>query len=91
MREKYNKEFKEESIKLSELNGVSKVAKDLVTLGVNSNMLSRWRREQIINPINAFSGKGTPEQEEIKQLKKQLSDALQERDILKKAIAIFSK
>ncbi len=41
MREKYNKEFKEQGIKLSELNGVSKVAKDL---GINSNMLSRWRR-----------------------------------------------
>jgi len=41
MREKYNKEFKEQGIKLSELNWVSKVAKDL---GINSNMLSRWRR-----------------------------------------------
>nr|WP_291785930.1 hypothetical protein [Maribacter sp.] len=43
---------------------------------------------------NSFPGKGNPkltdEQKEIAELKKKLRDTEIERDILKKAIAIFS-
>jgi len=43
----------------------------------------------------AFPGNGkqrlTPQEEEIKRLKKELCDIKQERDILKKALAIFTK
>ncbi len=40
-----------------------------------------------------FPGKGRlkPPDEELRRLKKELSDVTQERDILKKALAIFSK
>ena len=44
---------------------------------------------------NSFPGKNnlklTPEQERIVELEKKLKDAELERDILKKAISIFSK
>lgn len=88
MKRKHSKEFKEEAIKLCDTKTQAEVAKDL---GIHANMLSKWKTQREKNPINAFTGKGTPEQEEIKQLKKQLSDAIQERDILKKAISIFSR
>jgi transposase len=41
----------------------------------------------------AFVGKGrvTPEEAEIKGLRKQLEKVKEERDILKKALAVFSK
>ena len=43
----------------------------------------------------AFPGKGkealTSQEKEIRELKKRLKDAEMERDILKKAMAIFSK
>jgi transposase len=41
----------------------------------------------------AFVGKGrvTPEEAEIKGLRKQLEKVREERDILKKALAVFSK
>jgi transposase len=42
---------------------------------------------------DAFPGHGrqTPEQEEIRRLKRKVEILTQERDILKKAIAIFSE
>lgn len=45
--------------------------------------------------VMTFPGHGkqklTPEQEEIQRLKKELRETQIERDILKKAVAIFSK
>lgn len=85
---KYTKEFKQEAVKLTESNSIAQVSRDL---GIHENQLGKWKREQKVNPVNAFTGKKTPEQEEIKELRKQLADITQQRDILKKAVAIFSK
>jgi hypothetical protein len=41
------------------------VARDL---GVNLTVLSNWKKQLKGNPFNAFTGKGTPEYEEIKRL-----------------------
>jgi transposase len=64
-------------------------------LGIGTDLVSRWRREFIVSESSCFSGNGnpnlTPEQKEILQLKKELRDAELERDILKKAVGIFSK
>ena len=87
-RRKFTKEFKEQAVNLSESNSIAQVARDL---GINQNQLGKWKREQKVNPINAFTGKGTPEQEKIKELEKQLYEMTMQRDILKKAVAIFSK
>ena len=58
-------------------------------------MLSRWRKESATFGKNSFPDKGKPkltdEQRGIAELKKALKDAQLERDILKKAISIFSK
>lgn len=88
MRRNHSKEFKEEAVKLTDTRPVSHVARDL---GINHTLLGKWKNQQEVNPINAFTGKGTPEQEEIRNLKKQLLEVTQQRDILKKAVAIFSK
>lgn len=64
-------------------------------LGVREDMLYRWRREMLKKGENVFSGQGkknlTSEEAEIARLKKQLREAELERDILKKAVSIFSK
>jgi transposase len=90
-RRKYNSEFKTEAVRLV-LNGksITDVASDL---GINPNVLSRWRREYLNDNKHAFPGKGhlRPEDERIRQLERQLRDVTEERDILKKAMAIFSK
>ena len=88
---KYDTEFKIGAIKLI-LNGkpVAEVARDL---DLNPSMLARWKREYLKDQADSFPGKGKlkPEDEKIRQLERQLRDVTEERDILKKAVAIFSK
>jgi len=84
----HTKEFKEEAVKLTETMPLTHVARDL---DINASMLTKWKSQLKINPVNAFTGKGTPEEVEIKRLKKELYEVTMQRDILKKAVAIFSK
>ena len=69
---------------------VGKVAREL---DIHPNLLHLWRRKWLAQGEKAFVGKGrmTPEEAEIKGLQKQLEKVRQERDILKKALAVFSK
>ena len=90
-RRKFDSQFKMEAVRLV-LNGksITQVADDL---GINANVLARWKREYLQDKDHAFPGQGhlKPDDEELRQLKKQLRDVTEERDILKKALAIFSK
>lgn len=64
-------------------------------LDIPSEMVRRWNREFSSLEDSSFSGNGkrilSAEQQEISDLKKALKDAQIERDILKKAVGIFSK
>ena len=93
-RQDYDPEFKRNAVALSYEDGktVPVVAQ---SLGIRPEALYRWRSNMKKSGSLAFPGKGkesfTPEQKEIKELKRQLRDAEMERDILKKAVGIFSK
>jgi len=69
---------------------VRSVARDL---GIHENMLHRWKAEYLEDREHAFPGKGhmKPHEEELMRLRKKLADVEEEREILKKALAIFSK
>ena len=56
-------------------------------------MISRWKRQLSDRGEAAFPGKGhlPPDKEEVRQLQRELSRVTRERDILKKALAIFSE
>ena len=88
----FDKEFKKEVVRLVTGGGrkVSEVARDL---DIHPNVIHRWKREYLGDIEDAFPGKGRmkPEEEEMRKLKKTLVDVTEERDILKKALAIFSK
>ena len=93
VRKIYDKAFKEKSVQLSyERTNVSELAREL---GITAPQLYKWRKEFEEFGEGSFPGKGnlklTPEQEKIHELEKRLKDAELERDILKKAIGIFSK
>jgi len=64
-------------------------------LAIGVDLIYRWRREATIHQDASFPGQGnkilTEEQKEIERLKKELRDAQIERDILKKAVSIFSR
>jgi transposase-like protein len=90
----YDPEFKRNAVMLAEDpdRRVSDVAK---SLGIRADLIYRWRNELQKQENLAFPGRGnqslSEEQRKIKGLEKKLIDTEMERDILKKALAIFSK
>lgn len=89
-RRKYTKEFKKESVEFLIRSGkpASKVAAEL---GIRQEILTRWKREYEQHEEKAFPGNGKPVEAELAELRKELADVKMERDILKKAVTIFSK
>jgi len=91
-RRQYDREFKLEAVRLSYEAGrsVAGVARDL---GISENTLHVWRAKLKSEGSGAFPGKGhqSAEQEELRRLRRQLSEVTEERDILKKALAVFSR
>jgi transposase len=91
-RRKYDREFKVEAVKLvaGGGRGVAEVARNL---GIHENLLYKWREKYSEDMAHAFPGKGRlkPAEEELRRMRRALADVTQERDILKKALAIFSK
>jgi transposase len=91
-RKNYSKEFKQKAVELSNVRGsVQEIAREL---GVKAELIYRWRKELDLNPKLAFGGNGkkqlTDEQRELAKLRREVDDLRMERDILKKAVSIFS-
>lgn len=86
----YEQEFKVMLVEL--LNSGRKVQEVSDEYGLNGNMLRRWKREYEAKSGD-FSKKRevSPEEQELKALRKELREVTLERDILKKAVGIFSK
>ena len=88
----FTREFKVNAVQLVTEKGmpVGKVAQDL---DIHPNLLHLWRRKFLKDGDKAFTGKGRvkPENAEIRKLRKDLERMKEERDILKKALAVFSK
>jgi len=91
MGQTFDKTFKQEAVRLVQTSGKSQrqVAEDL---GVAMSTLSRWCTEMATNGERAFVGSGNqqPEAEELSRLRRENEVLHQERDIFKKALAIFS-
>ncbi len=88
----YTKEFKIEALNLLESSGKS--ASELEReLGITAGMLLKWRQryridreKQSLEPSDLEAA-----QAELRRVRRELAIVNQERDILKKAIAIFSR
>jgi transposase len=91
-RRKYDKEFKMEAVRLA-LRGDRTKRSVAESLGICSTNLQRWIREYRASGNGAFPGKGRlkPEDEEMHRLKREYAIMKEERDILKKALAVFSR
>jgi transposase len=93
-RRKYDPEFKKNAVFLTEEpdRSVRDVAEKL---GIQPELIYRWRRQMRDRGELAFPGHGrealTEDQQKIRDLERRLRDAEMERDILKKAMHIFSK
>ena len=87
----YDREFKMEAVRMASEPGVT--AREVERrLGIGQGVLSRWKRQLRESGDKAFPGKGhLPAQEEkVRRLKRECERLRRERDILKKAVAIFS-
>ena len=89
----YPKEFKVEAVELFLNSG--KTGQEIAhNLGIPREVLYRWKRVYVQNKDHSFPGAGhlkSPREEEIRKLQRELKDVKEERDILKKAMAIFSR
>jgi transposase len=91
-RKQYTTEFKIETVRLYKSSGksASQIEREL---GIGKGNLWRWIRkyESDNNAGTPELGDRTPEQERIRALERENEILRQERDILKKAVAIFSQ
>ena len=90
-RKVYTRQFKEETLALLQTSGRSGSQLEQ-ELGIGKGCLTRWKQELAAEGGQAFPGHGRlpAEQERLRQLERENEILRQERDILKKAIAIFS-
>jgi transposase len=91
MPRKYDSEFKQEAVDMASEPGVTN--RDVERrLGIGQGVLSRWKKEFKSDGRQAFPGKGhlKPEDEKLRRLTRENERLRRERDILKKAVAIFS-
>ena len=91
-RRSFDREFKLSAVKLVIDSGKS-VKTIAAELGISDNTLFNWKKKYLEDAKNAFPGKGhlKPEQEELRKKDREIARLKMERDILKKAIAYFTK
>ena len=92
IRRQYTAEFKREAVALVTEQGYA-VTAAARNLGINPNLLHRWKTAVQQYQAEAFPGQGhqTPEQAELRQLREDNRRLRMERDILKKATAFFAR
>lgn len=92
-RKTYEPSFKKMIVEL--LNSGQSASRIYKDYGLNTTMVYRWRKEYRDKNRPSFTGKGKvrlqDKDRELKVLKKRLKEVEIERDILKKAVSIFSK
>ena len=89
-RRRFSREFKVEAVKLILDGGVS-LAQAARDLGVGENLLRNWKHKYKEDPAFGRVSRLTPDQEEIRRLRRELKQARQDQEILKKAAAYFAK
>ncbi len=88
----FTKEFKQEAVQVVKMSGTSmaQIARDL---GIADSTLHHWCKLFSEHGEQAFPGSGhqTQQEEDLRRLRRELEVTRQERDIIKKALGIFSR
>jgi transposase len=95
-RRKYDQQFKDDAVRLL-INGDKTLKEVGENLGVDRSCLARWRNQYLKGvtgegekPMEAGKN-GSELEKENRRLRKELAEAVQHREILKKAVGIFSR
>ena len=91
-RKRYDRQFKVDAVNLV-VNGGRTVEEAARELGISANSLHRWKKMLTTEGSEAFPGKGklSPQEEELRRLRRELAQAKEDSEILKKALGFFSK
>ncbi|MDB5312544.1 MAG: transposase [Gemmataceae bacterium] len=91
-RRTFTREFKVAAVKLVTEHGRS-VAEAARSLGIGAELLRRWKVVLDADGPEAFPGHGNlpPAEDELRRLKAEVARLKAERDILKKATALFAR
>jgi transposase len=91
-RRTFTREFKIAAVKLVTENGKS-VTEAAKSLGIATELLRRWKHALREDADQAFPGHGNlpPAEDELRRLKAEVARLKAERDILKKATALFAR
>ena len=87
-KQRFDREFKLSAVKMV-TEGGQKASEVARSLGIHPNQLYNWKKKYSDDGEKAFPGKG--HLTEISALRRKLREVEMERDILKKAVGIFSK
>jgi len=87
-KKRFDRDFKIAAVKMV-TEGGHKAAEVARSLGIDQNQIYLWKKKFSDNGEKAFPGKGNLS--EMAALRRKLRDVEMERDILKKAVGIFSK
>ncbi len=89
-RKNYSSEFKRGAVEQAHPPSVS-CAQVTRKLGIELNLLSRWKREAGAVGLQAFVGIGNPRGEEVTRLRRELARMKKGRDFLREAAAFFAR
>lgn len=93
-RRRFDQQFKVDAVRLLSESGktVSEIARDL---GIGRSQLESWKKQLLgkKSPLSAFPANGNigGEKKELEELRRELARVKEEREILKKAVAVFSR
>ena len=87
-KKRFDRDFKISAVKMV-TDGGHRAAEVARSLGIHQNQLYNWKKKFSDQGDKAFPGKG--HLTELAALRRKLRDVEMERDILKKAVGIFSK
>ena len=88
-RRKFSAEYKREAVAMLDAPGV-RVGQIAADLGIGATVLGRWRRELRQEHDQAFRGNGRPREEELVQLRRELTRVTKERDFVREAATFFA-
>lgn len=87
-RRRYSKDFQQDVINMLK-TGNKNVPELSRELGIAEQVIYRWNKKQ--NGNTPQDEKLSDKEKELRELRSKLADVTEERDILKKAVSIFSK
>jgi transposase len=91
-RKRHAEEFKREAVRLLETRGERTVADVAASLGVAENLLHVWKKKLgSAAELQRRERGGETAEEELKRLRREVTQLKQERDVLKKSIAVFAR